>query len=72
MGTPGVGYTFSKTLIHTGDTFTLDIRAENIFDLAGWQFDIDFDPAILEAISVTEGNFLKAGGCKHFLSWGQH
>ena len=70
VGTPGVGYTFSKTPIHTGDTFTLDIRAENIFDLAGWQFDIDFDPAILEAISVTEDNFLKAGGVSTFFHGG--
>ena len=43
VANPGVGYTFSKTPIHTGDTFTLDIRAENIFDMAGWQFDIAFD-----------------------------
>ena len=62
----GVGYAFSKTSIHTGDTFTLDIRAENITDLAGWQFDIAFDPAILEAISVSEGNFLKTGGTTFF------
>ena len=26
----GVGYTFSPTPIHLGDTFTLDIHAENI------------------------------------------
>ena len=58
---PGVGYTFSKTPIHLGDTFTLDIRAENVFDLAGWQFDIAFDPDALEAISVSEGDFLKMG-----------
>ena len=49
VATPGVGYTFSKTPIHTGDTFTLDIGAEDVFDMAGWQFDIAFDPAILEA-----------------------
>ena len=70
VGTPGVGYTFSKTPIHTGDTFTLDIRAENIFDLAGWQFDIEFDSTILEAISVTEGNFLKADGVSTFFHGG--
>ena len=66
----GVSYAFSKTPIHTGDIFTLDISAENIFDLAGWQFDIDFDPAILEAISVTEGNFLKADGASTFFHGG--
>ena len=62
VATPGVGYTFSKTPIHTGDTFALDISAETVFDMAGWQFDIAFDPAILEAISVSEGNFLKTDG----------
>ena len=66
----GVGYTFSKTPIHTGDTFTLDILAENITDLAGWQFDIAFDPAILEAVNVTEGNFLKTDGGTTFFHGG--
>ena len=58
----GVGYTFSPTPIHLGDTFTLDIHAENITNLAGWQFDIAFDPAALEAVEVSEGNFLKTDG----------
>ena len=70
VASPSVGYTFSKTPIHTGETFTLDIHAENIFDLAGWQFDINFDPALLEAISVTEGNFLKADGVSTFFHGG--
>ena len=65
---PGVSYVFSKTPIHTGDTFTLDIRAENVTDLAGWQFDIAFDPVILEALSVSEGDFLKTGGTTLFQS----
>ena len=69
---PGVGYTFSKTPIHTGDTFTLDISAETVFDLAGWQFDINFDPTILEAVNVTEGAFLKTDGRNHLLSERQH
>ena len=70
VANPSVGYTFSKTPIHTGDTFTLNIRAENIADLAGWQFDIAFDPAILEAINVTEGNFLKTDGGTTFFQSG--
>ena len=68
--TPGVGYAFSKTPIHTGDTFTLDISAENVFDMAGWQFDIAFDPANLEAINVSEGDFLKMGGGSTFFQSG--
>ena len=66
----GVGYTFSQTPIHLGDTFTLDVRAENVFDLAGWQFDITFDPAVLEAINVSEGNFLKKDGGTTFFQSG--
>ena len=66
----GVGYTFSQTPIHIGDTFTLDIRAENVSDLAGWQFDIAFDPAILEAINVSEGDFLKTDGGTTFFQGG--
>ena len=59
VGPPSVGYIFSPTPIHVGDTFTFNIRAENAFDMAGWQFDIAFDPAVLEAIDVSEGDFLK-------------
>ena len=70
IATPGVGYTFSKTPIHTGDTFTLDISAKEVFDLAGWQFDIVFDPTILEAVNVTEGNFLKTDGGTTFFQSG--
>ena len=68
VANPGVGYTFSKTPIHTGDTFTLDISAETVFDMAGWQFDIAYDPAALEAISVSEGDFLKTGSTTLFQS----
>ena len=66
----GVGYTFSKASIHVGDTFTLDIRAEEVINMAGWQFDIAFDPAALEAINVTEGNFLKTDGGTTFFQSG--
>ena len=67
---PSIGYVFSQTLIHVGDTFTLDIRAENVFDMAGWQFDVAFDPAALEAIDVSEGDFLQTGGVSTFFQSG--
>ena len=70
VANPGVGYAFSPTPIHVGDTFTLDISAETVFDLAGWQFDIAFDPAVLEAINVSEGDFLKTGGGTTFFHGG--
>ncbi len=70
VANPGIGYTFSKTPIHLGDTFTLNISAEDVIDLAGWQFDIAFDPAALEAIDVSEGDFLKMGGGSTFFQSG--
>ena len=57
VSNPRVGYTFSEPVIHVGDTFTLDLGAESVSDLAGWQFDIAFDPTVLEAVGVSEGDF---------------
>ncbi len=67
----GVGYAFSESTIHQGDIFTLDISAEDVLDLAGWQFDIAFDPAVLEAIEVSEGDFLKPEGKTTFFQRGR-
>ena len=67
---PGVGYALSKTPIYIDDTFTLDISAKDVIDLAGWQFDIAFDPAVLEAINVSEGDFLKTNGGTTFFQSG--
>ncbi|MCY3551714.1 MAG: leucine-rich repeat domain-containing protein [Candidatus Poribacteria bacterium] len=67
---PRVGYTFSEPKIHVGDTFTLDLSTENIYDLAGWQFDIAFDPTVLEVVEVNEGDFLKTGGETTFFQKG--
>ena len=69
---PGVGFTFSttETNLLAGDTFTLNLNAENISDLAGWQVDVAFDPNVLEAIEVTEGDFLKSEGDDTFFQGG--
>ncbi|RKU12105.1 hypothetical protein C6501_11375 [Candidatus Poribacteria bacterium] len=69
---PDVRLTFStsETNLLTGDTFTLNLNAENITDLAGWQTDIVFDPNVLEAVEVTEGDFLKSEGSATFFQGG--
>ena len=56
---PNVAHALALSRINVGDTFTIDINAETEFDLAKWQLDIMFDAAELEAIDVSEGNFLK-------------
>ena len=48
--------------VGSGGSFTIRLSAEKVTDLAGWQTDITFDPAVLEAVKVSEGSFLKAGG----------
>ena len=59
---PSINHALSQTPINVGDTFTVDISAETEFDLAKWYLDIAFDSAALEAIDVSEGDFLKMGG----------
>ena len=66
-----VGYVFPEPAIHADDTFTLDINAEDVHDLAGWQFDIAYDPAMLEAIAVSEGDFLNLQGETTFFQKGR-
>ena len=67
------GFSFSATgtaNLFAGDAFTLNLNAENITDLAGWQTDIAFDPNVLEAVEVTEGDFLKSEGADTFFGGG--
>ena len=48
--------------VQVGETFTLDVLVAESTDLYAFQFDIAFDPAIIQADAVLEGGFLSAGG----------
>ena len=68
---PGARFSFSTeaTQVKVGARFTVQLKTDNISDLAGWQGDIIFDPTVLSVDSVSEGDFLKqGGGSSHFLS----
>ena len=69
---PGGSFAFSSTTtnILIGDRFTVDLNAEHVADLAGWQVDVAFDPTTLEAVEVNEGDFLKTGGGTTFFQKG--
>ena len=69
---PGTGLALltDTTSVRVGDTFTLHVNAEKVTDLAGWQFDLTFDPDVLEAVEVNEGGFLKKGGGNTFFQRG--
>ena len=60
---PGTGISLSTdaTSVRVGDRFTIRVDAEKVTDLAGWQFDLAFDPHVLEVVEVNEGGFLKTG-----------
>ena len=45
--------------VAVGDTLTLHLNVENVDDFGGWQADLTFDPKVLKAVSVAEGDFLK-------------
>jgi hypothetical protein len=70
VATSGISYRLPDTTIHIGDTFTVQLNAENLTDLAGWQFDVSFDPTLLEAIKVSEGDLLKTDGGTTFFQKG--
>ena len=56
--------------VAVGEAFTLDLTVRNVHDLAGWQLDLAFNPAVLKAISVSEGDFLSKGGENTFFQAG--
>ena len=69
---PGTGFTFSTdtTSVRVGDTFTVRVNAEKVTDLAGWQFNLTFNPDVLEVVEVNEGDFLKTDGGTTFFQEG--
>ena len=60
---PGARFSLTSdtTEFQTDSTFVIRLNAANMEDLTGWQTDVLFDPAVLKANSITEGNFLKQG-----------
>ena len=47
---------------------TIEIKIDKAQNLYGFQLDLKFDPNVLEAVNVTEGDFLKSiGGSTSFL-----
>ncbi|MDE0396851.1 MAG: leucine-rich repeat domain-containing protein, partial [Candidatus Poribacteria bacterium] len=60
--------TTDTTEFQVDSKFVLHLNAANMEDLAGWQTDVVFDPAILKANSITQGSFLKHNnGQTHFI-----
>jgi hypothetical protein len=65
----------SPTVVHIGDTFTLDVLigetdpgpSDDVADLFAYQFSVSYDPSLLSATSVSEGSFLSSAGPTFFI-----
>ena len=59
VNSANLSFSIDELSVRVDDTFTLHLNVENTTDLAGWLCDIVFDPAVLEAVEVSEGDFFK-------------
>ena len=69
---PGARFSLTSdtTEFQTDSQFVIRLNAVNMEDLAGWQTDILFDPAVLKANRIIEGNFLKQGNVRTYFRGG--
>ncbi len=69
---PGARFSLTSdtTEFQTDSKFVIRLNATNMEDLAGWQTDILFDPAVLKANSITEGSLLKQGNVQTYFRRG--
>ena len=66
----GFAFSAEATLVELDSTFTFNIDALFVRNLVGWQCGISFDPNLLEAIEVIEGDFLSSDATQTFFTEG--
>jgi hypothetical protein len=57
----------AEVSVAPGQAFALDVDATAVAELYAFQFDVDFNPGVLAATSVSEGPFLPTGGSTIFV-----
>ncbi len=67
----GFVFTSDATRIVVEDTFTFNIDAFFVWNLNGWNCNINFNSDMLEAIEVVEGDFLSSDGTATFFLKGE-
>lgn len=50
-----------------GQSFTVNVSISDVVNLCGWEFELTWDPAVLNVTNIVEGPFLKLGGATIFL-----
>lgn len=56
-----------SSTVGVGSTFAVDVNISGVTDLYDYQFDLSFNPAVLQATNVLEGAFLSSGGATYFI-----
>lgn len=46
----------ASVTLSQGDAFNLNVYVNDVLDLAGFQFELSFDPAVLAATTITSGD----------------
>jgi Cohesin domain len=62
-----VSFTVGSATVSVGEVFTINLSVADAVNLTSWQFDLAYDPTILQANSVTEGPFLSSAGSTLFV-----
>lgn len=57
----------APSTVSQGDNFIVGVDISNVTDLDGFQFDLSFDPSVLQVTDVLEGTFLSTSGSTFFL-----
>jgi hypothetical protein len=53
--------------VSQGNSFMADVNISGVTDLYDFQFDLGFNPSVLQVTGVSEGTFLTSGGTTFFL-----
>jgi len=67
IGSPIISVEPSTPNPTVGENFTVNVLASDVTDLYAFQFDLGFDPSVLQVDSVSEGPFLAGGGSTFFI-----
>lgn len=59
---PVLSVSVSPASTPIGTRFTADVNVSGVADLYAWEFDLAFNGAVINALSVVEGDFLSAFG----------
>lgn len=57
----------SSSTVNAGSNLAVDVNISGVTDLYDFQFDLTFNPAVLQATNISEGTFLSSGGSTIFL-----